>query len=361
VICGLIGTAPIFYRLLQAKLQIYEKIGAVPIKRGVKMYRGGSYRSYKTWHILCLCVIFLLVLSGCQGVNDTAEKYVATVNGTKIFLSDFKERLKKELDIMESIQSLKEGEIDRLKEEILNELIDDKIMLLRAEKLSLSVRNEELEQRISEIKKDYPDGGFERIVTKSGINYDIWKEELRKRVMLEKLVQHDVNSIILVEEDEAFAYYEDHSEQYISEEQVHAAHIVVRSRKEAEEVLKRLKRGEDFGRVAQEISTGPESIKGGDLGVFSRGVMPESFDKVVFSLPPGKISNVVNTPYGYHIFKVFKKSKGERISFSEVKKKIIFDLKKEKEELEYMKWLKKLRSEVDIKINRDLLRKVEVS
>lgn len=321
------------------------------------MYTDGSY---KTWHILYLFIIFLLVLSGCQGVDDTAKKYVATVNGEKIFLNDFNERLKKELDIMGSIPSLKEGEIDRLKEEILNELIDEKIMLLRAEKLSLSFSNEDLKRRIEEIKKDYPDGGFKKIFTKSGIDYDIWKEELRKRVMLEKVIHHDVNSIIMVEEDEAFAYYEDHSEQYISGERVHAAHIVVQSRKEAEEVLKRLNRGEDFGRVAQEISTGPESIKGGDLGIFSRGVMPESFDKVVFSLPPGKISKVVNTPYGYHIFKVFKKSKGEKISFSEVKKKIIFDLKKEKEQLEYMKWLKKLRSEVDIKINKDLLRKVEV-
>ncbi|MDO9530303.1 MAG: peptidylprolyl isomerase [Syntrophales bacterium] len=322
------------------------------------MYRNGSYR---TWQFLCIGVVLFIILSGCQGVDDTAKKYIATVNGAKIFLSDFNERLKKELDIMESIPSLKEGEIDRLKEEILNELIDDKIMLLRAEKLSLSVSNEDLKNRIEEINKDYPDGGFKKIFTKSGIDYDIWKEALKKRVMLEKLVHHDVNSIIMVEEDEAFAYYEDHSEQYISGERVHAAHIVVQSRKEAEEVLKRLKGGEDFGKVAQEISTGPESIRGGDLGVFSREVMPESFDKVVFSLPPGKISKVVNTPYGYHIFKVFKKSKGERISFSEVKKKIIFDLKKEKEELEYMKWLKKLRSEVDIKINRDLLRKVKVS
>ncbi len=325
------------------------------------MYREGSCSSYKTWHILCLCVIFLLVLFSCQGVDDTAEKYVVTVNSTKIPLRDFNERLKRELDIIGSVSSLKKEETDRLKEEVLNELINEKVMLLRAAKLSLSVRNEELEQKISEIKKDYPNGGFERIFAKSEINYNIWKEELRKRLLLEKLVQHDVNSNTLVEEDEALAYYQDHPEKYISEEQVHAAHIVVQSRKEAEEVLKRLKNGEDFGRVAQEVSTGPEGIRGGDLGVFDRGVMPESFDRVVFSLPPGKISKVVHTPYGYHIFKVFKKSKGERISFSGVKKKIISDLKKEKEELEYVKWLKKLRSEVDIKINRDLLRKVKVS
>ena len=322
------------------------------------MYRDGSYR---TWQFLCLCIIALLVLSSCQGEDKTAEKYVATVNGAKIFLKDFNKRFKRELDAMGDILFLKDGQIDRLKEEVLNKLIDEKIMLLRAEKLSLSVSNKELDQRIKEIKKDYPDGGFKRIFTRSGIDYDIWREELRKRVMLEKLVHHDVNSVIMVEEGEAFAYYEDHSEKYVSGEQVHAAQIVVQDRKEAEDALKRLKRREDFGKVAQEVSTGPEGINGGDLGIFGRGVMPESFDKVVFSLSPGKISKVINTPYGYHIFKVLKKDKGKKISFLEVKEKIIFELKREKEEREYMEWLERLRSEVEMKVNRNLLKKVNVS
>ena len=322
------------------------------------MYKNGSH---DTWQILYFCFIVFIILSGCQGIDSTAQKYVATVDGAKISLNDFNERFKAELDAIGSISSLKEDEINRLKEEILNKLIDEKIMLLRAERLSLSVSDEELEHRIEEIKKDYPDDGFDQIFAGREVDYNIWKKNLRRRLTLKKLADHDVSSNITVTEDDAFAYYEDNFEKYISGERVHVAQIVVQNRKEAEDALKRLKKGENFGKVAQEVSTGPEGVRGGDLGFFGRGVMPESFDDVMFSLPSGKISKVVKTPYGYHIFKVLKKDKGKKINFFEVKKQIISELRREKEEREYLEWLGRLRSETVIKVNRDLLGKVEVS
>jgi len=312
---------------------------------------------YSTRQFLCLCVVALIILSGCHSANNSAEKCVATVDGEKISLSDFNKRFKRELDIMDSILSLKENEIERLKEEILNKLIDEKIMRLRAEKLSLSVSDDELMKRIEEITR----GGFDKIFPESKVDYNTWKEKLRKRVILEKLINHDVKSVVRVSEDEALAYYKNHPEKYISGERVHVAQIVVQNRKKAEDILKRLKNGENFGKVAQKVSTGPESAREGDLGIFGRGIMPESFDKIVFSLPPGKISNVIKTPYGYHIFKILKKDDGKEMSFVEVKNKIISELRREKEEHKYVKWLERLRSEVDIKINKDLLKKVEVS
>ena len=329
----------------------------------IKIYRYRAKTGFLcgSWQFLCFCITALIVLSDCGGIDDPAGRYVATVDGAKIFLSDFNRRFKRELDIIGSIQSLKKDEVNRLKEEILNKLIDEKIMLLRAEKLSLSVSDEELKQRIEEIKKDYPDGGFDKMFTEMGVDYDTWREELRKRVILERLVYHDVNSVITVTEDEAFAHYEDHFEEYISGERVHVAQIVVQDRKEAEEILKRLESGEGFGKVAQEVSIAPEGVNGGDLGVFGRGVMPESFDKVVFSLPPGENSKVIKTHYGYHIFKVLKRYKGQKISFFEAKKKLISELKRKKEEHEYMGWLEKLRLGAVIKVNRRLLREVRVS
>ncbi|MBE9546461.1 MAG: peptidylprolyl isomerase [Proteobacteria bacterium] len=316
--------------------------------------------SHSIWQIFCFCVIVLIILSGCQGADNTAGEYIATVDGAKIYLSDFNKRFKSELDIMGDSLSLKEAEVDWLKEEILNKLIDEKIILLRAEKLSLSVGDEELNRKIEEIKKDYPDGSFDEMFAGKGMDYNIWREELRKGVTLKKLVDHDVNANITVTEDEAFAYYNDHSEEYISGERVHVVQIVVQDRKAAEGILRRLKNGEDFGKVAKEVSTGPEGVRGGDLGVFGRGVMPESFDEVVFSLTPGKISKVVKTPYGYHIFKVLKRKKGKKIGFSEVKERIVSKLRREKEEHEYVEWVRRLRSEAVIKVNRDLLREVEV-
>ena len=320
------------------------------------------YRTYLPFGsrlFLFFCIMVFMVSSGCQGVNDTAGKYVATVDGEGISLNDFNRILKRDMDVMGGAMPLKKDEANRLREEILNKLINEKIMLLRAQKLSLSVNDEELCQGIEEIKKDYPDGGFDKVFTGGKLDYDIWKEELRKRLILEKLIQRDVNSVITVTENEALEYYQNHSEKYISGERVHVVQIVVRNRKEAEDILERLKSGGNFAKVAKEVSTGPEGVRGGDLGVFCRGIMPESFDNVVFSLPPGKISNVVKTTYGYHIFKVLKKDGAKKISFSEAKNGIISELYKEKGRCEYMRWLKKLRSEAVIEINRDLLMKAD--
>ena len=321
--------------------------------------RSKTYLPFGSRLFLLFYIVVFMVSSGCQGVDNTAGEYIVTVNGEGISLNDFNRILKRDTDIMGSAMPLKKDEAKRMKEEILNKLIDEKIMLLRAQKLSLSVNDKELCQGIEEIKKDYPDGGFDKIFTGGKLDYDIWREELRKRLILEKLIQRDVNSVITVTENEALEYYQNHSEKYISGERVHVVQIVVRNRKEAEDILEKLKNGGNFAEVAKEFSTGPEGDRGGDLGVFGRGIMPESFDNVVFSLPSGKISNVVKTTYGYHIFKVLRKDGAEKISFSEAKNGIISELYKEKGGCEYMKWLKKLRSEAVIEINRDLLMKAD--
>jgi len=141
---------------------------------------------------------------------------------------------------------------------------------------------------------------------------------------------------------------------------VHVAQIVAPTREKADGVLRRLQAGEDFGRIAQEVSTGPEAAKGGDLGVFTRGVMPEAFDRVVFTLPEGKASQVVRSPYGFHVFKVIKKDKGRWIEFADVKDKIKLDLMKVKEEKEFRKWLDRLKAEAKIRIDQERLRQVKI-
>jgi parvulin-like peptidyl-prolyl isomerase len=85
--------------------------------------------------------------------------------------------------------------------------------------------------------------------------------------------------------------------------QVHCAHILVKTEKEVNAVLERLKKGEKFANIAQEVSLCPSGKRGGDLGTFGRGKMVKEFEDAAFTLQKGQTSPIVKTKYGYHIVK----------------------------------------------------------
>ncbi|UCB60463.1 MAG: peptidyl-prolyl cis-trans isomerase [Candidatus Bathyarchaeota archaeon] len=84
---------------------------------------------------------------------------------------------------------------------------------------------------------------------------------------------------------------------------IHCAHILVKTENEVKAVLERLKQGEKFATIAEEISLCPSGKRGGDLGTFSRGKMVREFEKAAFSLQKGQVSSPVKTKYGHHIIK----------------------------------------------------------
>lgn len=84
---------------------------------------------------------------------------------------------------------------------------------------------------------------------------------------------------------------------------IHCAHILVKTEKEANQVLERLKKGEKFSAVAKNVSLCPSKKRGGDLGTFGRGKMVKEFEKAAFALDKRQISGIVKTQFGYHVIK----------------------------------------------------------
>lgn len=85
--------------------------------------------------------------------------------------------------------------------------------------------------------------------------------------------------------------------------QVHCAHILIKTESEANAVLERIKKGEKFANVARQVSLCPSGKKGGDLGSFTRGKMVKEFENAAFVLRKGEISGIIKTKFGYHIIK----------------------------------------------------------
>ncbi len=84
---------------------------------------------------------------------------------------------------------------------------------------------------------------------------------------------------------------------------VHCAHILVKTEKEVNNVLERLKKGEKFSAIAKDVSLCPSKKRGGDLGTFGRGQMVKEFETAAFALDKGQISGIVKTQFGYHIIR----------------------------------------------------------
>ncbi len=89
-------------------------------------------------------------------------------------------------------------------------------------------------------------------------------------------------------------------------DRVHCAHILVKTEKEANTVLERLKKGDKFANIAKEVSLCPSGKRGGDLGTFTRGKMVREFENAAFNLQKGQTSSIVKTKFGCHIIKRFE-------------------------------------------------------
>ena len=84
---------------------------------------------------------------------------------------------------------------------------------------------------------------------------------------------------------------------------VHCAHILVKTEKEAQTAMERLQKGDKFANVAKDISLCPSGKRGGDLGTFGRGRMVKEFEQAAFALQKGQVSSIVKTKFGYHIIR----------------------------------------------------------
>jgi len=298
--------------------------------------------------------ILLLTMWGCNSWRgELPENILAQVNQEQITINEFDRELK---DLM--IEPAKKGKgrsLTDLKQACLNQWIERRILVQEARRSGIRISQEELNQAILDIKKDYPGEGLGEKLYLKGTTWEEWKLRLEERLLAEKLIRTALRYGHQIDEKEALQYYETHLPSFETNRKVRVRQIVVAEGEEAIQILKRLKKGESFEKLAKEKSLGPESNNGGDLGYFSQGEKPPEFDGV-FSMEVGTISEVIKSPYGYHIFKLEEKTEPRQISFDEAKPRIIQDLRQKKGEEEYQRWSKELRNNAKVKINKKWLR-----
>ncbi len=283
---------------------------------------------------------FLLLLTGlgCSPKREGAD-VMATVNGRKITRTEVEKYYNNQT--ADAPQKPSQEQADSLRLSILRELIDNEILMQRAEKMGLLATDEEINRKLAEIKAPYTQEEFDKRLKDRNITLDDFKRDLRRSITIEKVLNKEVTSKINISDEDITRYYDQHKAEFnLIEPQYHLAQILVTTqpnpqvknvkaqneadaRKKVQMIENRLDSGEDFSTVAMSYSEQPEtSQNGGDLGF-----VPESSLKTdrmayeaVNKLKPGQYTAVLivadpnsHQIYGFRIVKLIsKESAGQR-------------------------------------------------
>ena len=293
----------------------------------------------------------LLPWSSCSLPDETA----AVVNDRKIATEDLEEVYMGFLDQFGELVPPGADEAGKTRRALLDRLIDRELMLQEVARMNLQPSEEDVSAEAERLRGNLGDREFEAVLSEAGLSREQWREKVAQDLAVERLQQEAVYGMVEVTPKEIDDYRRLHRNSYELPEEVRASQILVRTREEAKEAARRIRGGEKFADMAREVSLSPDAEVGGDLGYFARGQMPQEFDAVVFSLPVGKVSSVVETTYGHHLFLVTDHREARRRSEEEIAVEVRRRLISEKNEKTFGRWLESLRKNARIRYNENVV------
>ena len=315
--------------------------------------------------LAALPAVSLLAVSVACGTKLAGDDVAATVDGRKIYRVDVEKYF--ENQTAGSAQQPVGEQAASLRLSILRELVDNEILMRRAEKLGLLATDDDVDRKLNEIKSPYTKEEFDARMKEKKLTLDDFKRDLRRSLTVDKVLNKEVTSKINVSDQDISNYYNAHKSEFnLVEPQYHLAQIFVTTapnpqvhnlkndkaqneadaRKKVQMLMNRLDSGDDFGTLAMNYSEDPEaSGNGGDLGFAPESSLkntdPVTRDTVV-KLKPGQYSPVINVvnpmtkqEVGYRIVKLIaKESAGQReLSDPRVQEAIRSQLRDRREQL----------------------------
>jgi parvulin-like peptidyl-prolyl isomerase len=294
------------------------------------------------------------------------ERIVAVVNGDIITLSELSgafEPYKKNIE--ESYKAAdKEKVIAEARLSMLNKLIDNVIIDQETKKSGIVINDDEVTTTINDAlsKRKMKMDDLINELAKENSSIEAYKKELKDHLLRMKFLRREIKSRLAVSEEEIGDYYTKHREAYEGKEAVRIRQILIlfpknsnqnikaKLREEMNAIHKRLQNGEPFDALAAQYSQEPAAAAGGDIGYIEKGSMLPVVDSVAFSLKKDEISEVIESPLGFHIIKVVDKRGAGIKPIASVREEIKTKIEQEKMDKKYEEWIKDLKSKAIIEI-----------
>ena len=247
----------------------------------------------------------------------------------------------------------------------LDQLINIEVLYQKGKKLTVKDLEQKVDEKVGQTRKQFPSqADFEKALKGANITEKKLKDLARRNIVIDNLMQKEVFSKITVTEADAKKFYDDNPDKFKMPERTQASHILIsadqkatpedkkKAKEKAEAIRKRVAKGEDFATVAKAESNCPSAAKGGDLGYFGKGQMVPEFEKAAAALKLGELSDVVESPFGYHIIKVMDRKPADTVKFADVKDKIEDYLKSQKAQKPMTDYVDKIKKEAKVEIEK---------
>ena len=272
--------------------------------------------------LFALCLV-LCIAPRAGALPELIDRIVATVDNHTILWSELNYRLRFEAEQRGISVFIESEQIKALRREILDAMIDEQVLVLKAQQDSIQIDPSEVEEMLGQqfqlAKSSMDDGEFAQMLERVGLSERQLKARYRKEIrhrLLSRQLRAFVSYRVHVSHRDVEEFLVAHQDTLPS--QISLSHILIQvlpsdevlqaKRVRVEEIQALLDAGGDFATIARTHSEDPGSASlGGDLGCFSPGTLVPEFEEAAFALKPGQTSGPVLSPYGYHLIQVREK------------------------------------------------------
>jgi peptidyl-prolyl cis-trans isomerase SurA len=247
----------------------------------------------------------------------------------------------------------------------LDQMVEEQLIIDAANEAKLEVNEDEVQKALDEVKRQnkLTDAMLEGALKAQGASVAEYKRDVRRQILRLRAINVLVRPRVQVSDDEVKAKYEKLSGQSSVITEVHIRHILLPLpekpspadldlvRRKAGDLVSRVRAGEDFAAIAQQVSTdNATKAQGGDLGWYKRGELPTEWEEILFTMEPGEVRGPVQGPRGLHVFLLVENKKESVRPFAEVKDQLKEQLFQEEMEKQTKVWLQELRKKAHVEI-----------
>ena len=310
----------------------------------------------------------IFAMSGAVGDAEVIDRVIAVVNSDIIVLSELNQELRTGVDGIKAkgLPADKEDEeLSKYREFTINQLINQMLIDQEIKRYGISVAEDEVDQSIKQLRESklMTEERFEEEVKKNlGLNMTEYREKMKEQLLRMKLVNSEVQSKVVVTDEDRKLYYQRFEEEYAGGKRYQLRNIIMRISSEAseaekqnilrkmEDVLAELKKGASFEAMADKYSESSEPGGGGDLGFFRFSDLSPQLQEALKELKEGEFTPVIDTEMGYQILYVEKIEDDTGKSLEEASPEIDQQIYNASVNMKFQSWLMELRKRSHIKI-----------